>query len=73
MLMTTASSHELAYPCNMVFVREITLPDPHESSYGADKTFSDFWEAVRLYLSETLITSKYKYYLKNCSFWTHKK
>lgn len=67
MIMTTASSHELAYPCNMVFVREIILPDPHESSYGADKTLSDFWAAVRRYLSEELFIAKYEYYLKNCS------
>lgn len=71
--MTTAYSQELTYPCNMVFVREIILPDPQESSYGADKTFSDFWAAVRRYLSEELIIVKYEYYLKNFSFWTHKK
>lgn len=66
--MTTAYSQELTYPCNMVFVREIILPDPQESSYGADKTFSDFWAAVRRYLSEGYIIVNYEYFLKNCSF-----
>lgn len=37
----------LPYPCNMVFVREMTLPDPQESSYGAEMTLTDFWETVR--------------------------
>lgn len=67
-IMTTAYSQELTYPCNMVFVREIILPDPQESSYGADKTFSDFWAAVRRYLSEGYIIVNYEYFLKNCSF-----